>query len=128
MWDAAFELSKHRPVGFDLHNAPFGVTKYYSNLEQNIRYSDIADGLIFYKPFYQFAATIGIPNVVDDDFLDELLNRSIIVSDEGSKRTIKYLKSPENSKKNLKEYYNNVRTFDCENYRPMKSEFKKWLK
>lgn len=126
-WDAAYELSKLKPIGFDLSGTPFGSTSYHLNYGQNLTYQNIADGFLFYKPFYQFVAAIGIPNVVDNDFANELLNRSIIVSGEGSKRAIKYLKSPVISKESLQRYYNNLRTFDCGNYRRMKRQMNKWL-
>ena len=127
-WDAAYELSRLKPVGFDLSGTPFGYTSYHLHHDQNLTYQNIADGFLFYKPFYQFVAAIGIPNVVDNDFANELLNRSVIVSGEGSKRAIKYLKSPVSSKESLQRYYSNLRTFDCGDYRRMKKQMKKWMK
>jgi hypothetical protein len=125
-WDAAFELSNLQPVGFDLSGTPFGHTIYHLNYEQNITYQDVADGFLFYKPFYQFVAAIGVPNLVDDDFANELLSRSIIVSGEGSKRANKYLKSPVSAKEGLSRY-NHIRTFDCGNNRQLKRQMKKWM-
>ena len=127
-WDAAYELSNHKSVGFDLSGTPFGRTSYHLNYEQNITYENIADGFLFYKPFYHFIAAIGIPNLVDDHFATELLNRSIIVSGEGSKRANDYIKSPMNAKERLKKYYTNIRTFDCADNNRLKRQMKKWIK
>lgn len=127
-WDAAFELSKHKPVGFDLSNTPFGNMKYYDNYEQNIKYKDVADGVIFYKPFYDFVAAIGMPKVVDSSFTEELLNRYIISFGEENSNSKKFIKSPEIHKKKWMNYHNTLRTFNCADYRKMKKQMNKWIK
>jgi len=124
-WDAAYELSKHKSIGFNLKNSPFGNTKYFPY--ENLKYQDIADGLIYYLPFYKFVCTIGVPNIIDEDFAEELLNRYIIVFGENNKRTEKIIKSPEKAKKSFTNYHNKVRSFKCENCKRLRREMNKWL-
>ncbi len=49
-WDAAFERTGCRPVAIDFHDSPFGRVK-----QKNWgRWKKVADGMIFYTPFYKF--------------------------------------------------------------------------
>lgn len=129
-WDAAFKLTKYNPVGFNLLNTPFGTTDFHDGYEKNLKYEIIADGYIFYKPFYEFVGAAGIPNVVDDVFADELLRRNIIMFGENSERGKKLLKSPEKSREIFKRMYNTLRTFNCLNrleMTRMKKQMNNWL-
>jgi hypothetical protein len=126
-WDAAFELTNQKSVGFDLINSPFGNTQYHENYNQNIRYCDIADGFIFYKPFYAFVGAIGIPNIVEPEFSDELIRRYIIAFGENSNASRKVKESPIAEKEKLMKMHNTLKTFRCADYRKMKRQMRKWL-
>jgi len=117
-WNAAFELTSHNPVGFDLKNTPFGLTEFDYSYEQGIKYQDVIDGIIYYKPFYEFVCTVGVPNVVDDAFAVELIRRGKLVNGEDFS----------DSETLLMDYYNDVRSFECEDYKMLKEQMNKWLK
>jgi len=125
-WDAAFELSNHKSIGFNLKESPFRATQYFPY--QKFKYQDVADGFIFYLPFYKFVCTIGMPKIIDEEFVEELLNRYVIVFGENNKRTKEIQKSPEKAKKMFTNYHNRVKSFNCcENCRRLRREMKKWL-
>ena len=58
IWDKAFELNEHRPVGFNLKNTPFGEDFFDSYRQRGanskLKYSDIYTGVIFDKPYTEF--------------------------------------------------------------------------
>ena len=68
-----------------------------------------------------------MPNIIDEDFVEELLNRYIIVFGENNKRTKEIIKSPEKAKKSFINYHNKVRSFKCESFRRLRREMNKWL-
>ncbi len=70
-WDAAFELTGCKPVAVDFHGSPFGRAK---DTEYG-RWSKVADGMIFYVPFYKFVHVIGVAGVFGDDFIEEYKRR-----------------------------------------------------
>lgn len=123
-WDAAFELTGKNPVGFNLKNNCFGISKHYSGAT----YEEIADGLIYYKPFYEFKCTAGISNVVDDGFIDELVRRHKVIYSEDSEEVERMRTSYEEYKEDLTEYFNKIRTFQCFDCKEMKKQMEKWLK
>ncbi len=75
-WDAAFERTGCKPVAVDLHGSPFGRVKD----SEYGRWSKVADGMIFYVPFYKFECVIGIPGIFGDDFIEEFKRRQMITS------------------------------------------------
>ncbi len=95
-WDAAFERMGCKPVAVDFHGSPFGRVKdeYYG------RWSKVADGMIFYVPFYKFKAVIGVPGIFGDDFIEEYKRRYAITNDKPF---------PYNSMKSEQLYYNTLR-------------------
>ena len=125
-WDAAFELSGLKPVGFNLIDSPFGETLFNYAPDSVFNYQKIADGLIYFVPFYEFQCTIGIPNVVDKHFAKELVDRDIMTYDKWLKRFGMKLIKPILVKKE-KDYYNNVRTVNCQDYEKLKIQMNKWL-
>lgn len=75
LWDATFEVMGCRPLGMNIKGTPFGQTPYYDDLYGNMAWEDVADGIIYYKPFYETVLTIGIPGIVSDDFEKEFMRR-----------------------------------------------------
>jgi len=43
-----------------------------------LKWEDIADGIIYYKPFYETIITVGIPNIIDSGFESEFMRRTRI--------------------------------------------------
>ena len=58
IWDKAFELNEHRPVGFNLKNTPFGEDFFnpgwLRGANSELKYSDIYTGVIFDRPYTEF--------------------------------------------------------------------------
>jgi len=133
-WDFAFEKTGCIPVGFDIKNTPLGITEFEEGFGLNfkqrlgieIKFKDIMDGIIFYKPFYEFKPTFGIPNVVDKDFSKELMRRTIIVQNSFFKRFGLTIIQPFYKKKNAN-YYNKVRTFQTYDSNSLKKQMNKWI-
>ena len=75
LWDAAFEEIDCKPFGMDIKGTPFGNTPYLDPAYKNLRWEDLADGIIYYKPFYETILTVGIPNIIDSGFESEFMRR-----------------------------------------------------
>ena len=75
LWDAAFEVIDCKPFGMDIKGTPFGNTPYLDPAYKNLRWEDVADGIIYYKPFYETILTAGIPNIIDSGFESEFMRR-----------------------------------------------------
>lgn len=75
LWDAAFEKIDCKPFGMDIKETPFGNTPYLDPAYKNLRWEDVADGIIYYKPFYETILTVGIPNIIDSGFESEFMRR-----------------------------------------------------
>ena len=75
LWDAAFEVIDCKPFGMDIKGTPFGNTPYLDPAYKNLRWEDVADGIIYYKPFYETILTGGIPNIIDSGFESEFMRR-----------------------------------------------------
>ena len=75
LWDAAFEVIDCKPFGMDIKGTPFGNTPYLDPAYKNLRWEDVADGIIYYKPFYETIVTVGIPNIIDSGFESEFMRR-----------------------------------------------------
>lgn len=75
LWDAAFEEIDRKPFGMDIKGTPFGNTPYLDPAYKNLRWEDVADGIIYYIPFYETILTAGIPNIVASDFEAEFMRR-----------------------------------------------------
>ena len=78
LWDAAFEVIDCKPFGMDIKGTPFGNTPYLDPAYKNLRWEDVADGIIYYKPFYETILTVGIPNIIDSSFESEFMRRNRI--------------------------------------------------
>ncbi len=119
-WDAAFELTKNKSVGFSIKNTSFGKEKFdYQYYFENLKYEDIIDGIIFYKPFYEFTCTRGLPSIVDRKFAKTMIERQIISGTYN-----------ENEKYNIKDEiddWEDFRSFNCVDYKKMLEQMNKWL-
>lgn len=121
-WDAAFELTGNKSVGFSIKDTPFGKTYYdypYHN-PKILRYEDIIDGFIFYLPFYKFTCARGIPNMVDMEFAKILIERFKIQGVYDENEDI----SPEEEMEDWEKF----RGYECTDYKPMIDQMNKWLK
>ena len=78
LWDAAFEEVNCKPFGMDIKGTPFGDTPYKDPAYNNLKWENIADGIIYYKPFYETILTVGIPNIIDSSFESEFMRRNRI--------------------------------------------------
>lgn len=133
-WDAAFEMTSCRKTAFNIESTSFGKTLYEDNFAKKIdkalnvkfNYDELIDGIIFYKPFYEFKCTAGIPNIVDKQFSNELMHRTIICQDKFTNRLGLKLLRPFYKKPNTN-YYNNVRTFECYDNEALKRQMNDWI-
>lgn len=120
-WDAAFQVAAVTDVGFDFRNSPFGKDSfdYYAGKE-NLTYQDVFTGMVFFKPLEEFELVIGIPGLVDQKFLEELLRREEILY---QMRKRKHSMSPDE----LVHYYSDKRTFKLRNLKKIKKEIDSWI-
>ena len=81
-WDAAFQFTGNKNVGFELKDTPFGKTKFdmynFGGSDyKTVNFEYIFDGMIFYEPIKNFEMIIGIPGIFDDKtFVDEFYRRT----------------------------------------------------
>lgn len=125
-WDAAFEVTGCKSVAFDFDDTPFGKTEFDYAYETGVTFQDIFDGIIFYKPFYEFVGAKGVPGVVDNEFSKELVKREAIVDRKFFNRLGLRLFSFHFRKSSMN-YYNNVTTFQCDDYESMKRQMDQWI-
>lgn len=118
-WDAAFEITGKKSLGFNIKNSPFGKTEFDYSYEQDIKYQDVIDGLIFYKPFYEFTCARGLPDIVDIEFAKELIKRNYIVYGKVDDKW---------TPKDEKEEWDDFRSKDCVDYNKLKKQMEKWNK
>lgn len=110
-WDAAFQLTGNKPVGFDLKGTPFGDTKAW-HYNDGTSWKDLSDGYIFLNPFYEFIGSIGIKNILNDECKPDMQRRLNLMADTGE--------MPSNDWDEMKLYYNTVRTFPIPDERTRK--------
>lgn len=124
-WDASFELTGCRAVGFDIAGTVFGQTVYSLwgvDAKEGRAWQDFADGVIYYKPFYEFQSSMGIEGFVADSCREEQQRRLDLLKNAGVYR--------DNDWESNKEYYNTVGTFPCteeDDLDKMKAQMGKWL-
>jgi len=83
-WDATFHFLKNPSLGFNMEGSPFGndfFDDYYIKPANDTRYKDIYTGFIFYLPLEDLAPTVGIPDIVTEDFYGELMRRKSLTKD-----------------------------------------------
>ena len=67
--------------GMDIKGTILGRNPYFDDRYGKVKWEDVADGIIYYKPFYETVLTVGIPGIVSADFEEELMRRSRIYSE-----------------------------------------------
>ena len=95
-WDAAFELTDCQPVAISFHHSPFGK---YKEKFLGKRWDKLADGIIYYVPFYKLKNVIGIPGLIDDNFFKEFQRRDSITQNQ----------SRPLDRNNIRNWYNTTR-------------------
>ncbi len=120
-WDAAFRAAGVEDAGFDLQGSPFGrdAFDYYPD-QLHRRYQEVFTGMVFYKPLAQFQLVIGVPGLVDEAFLPELLRREELL---WQLRPRKHHMGP----RELQSYYNTRRTYKLSRLRQMEREIERWF-
>ena len=135
-WDASFELTNHKPVGFNLENTPFGKDEYDYPFDNNLKWEDVFDGYIFYEPYYNFIRKVGMPCQLSTKQAKEIVRRMKIYDEvNGNKKNVRLLKwFGWFHKYQLKKDYSNIREFPCAteslypNYSSWKVDMEKWLR
>lgn len=79
-WDAAFSISNKSNVGFNFHNTPFGKDNFdlITDFVFDFNYQDIFTGMI-YLPLDSCEYLWGIPGIIDESFMPEIIRRHKIV-------------------------------------------------
>ncbi len=121
-WDAAFKLAGKDDAGFDFKDSPFGNDSFdiYKSKE-NLKFKDVFTGMVFYKPVDSFKCVIGIPGIITDKYLKELVRRLKILRSfrEKGRKT-----DPEHEKW----YYNTKRLVEIAHLNDIQKEIECWLK
>jgi len=96
-WNQAFKKNQNRAIGFDfaasrfgsdhfdmldflrINTAPFN-RKFYINEFDNLKYSDVFDGMVYINSEQDFIWAEGIPGYFDS-FTEEALNRSVLLDE-----------------------------------------------
>lgn len=125
-WDAAYEITGCKSVAFDINDTPFGKTEFDYQYETDIKFQDVFDGIIFYKPFYEFVGVKGVPNVVDKEFSKGLVRRAAIM-DRNIFNRLGLRLFNFHFRKHHMNYYNGVSSFDCNDYESMSKQMNQWI-
>lgn len=123
IWDAAFEVLGNPDVGFSFLDSPFGLDSFdFFPVETDYIYQDIFTGMVFYKPIEQHIMSAGIPEVFDDQFMNEVIRRQQV---SGDKRNEEEMISDYLQLKEIEEFgYENKELFGVSDY---KLKIKKWV-
>jgi hypothetical protein len=119
-WDASFEIANKESLGFDFKKSPFGNDFFdiFPYAKHNYNYQDIFTGFVFYLPLKRHYEAWGIPNYIDDNFIDEFYNQQKFFSEAtGNGEVIK---------ENLKENYNYSES-KYDDYDIIIEQVNKWL-
>ncbi|MGO8734762.1 MAG: RDD family protein [Terriglobia bacterium] len=86
VWDAAFEETGNRPVGFDFKGSPFGgepfdMFPFRPKLKGELRYRDVFTGFVFVNPLDSQYTEVGVPGF-HKGFEDEALRRAALVGED----------------------------------------------
>jgi hypothetical protein len=117
-WDAAFEVTGNRDVGFNFEGSPFGndYFDYFTFRKHNLKYKDVFNGYIFYKPLREHKLVIGIPGFFNNGY-DKIIPEWIkstgqqINESEVEVSISTYGKIQERSYKNLENFYEMINSF-----------------
>jgi hypothetical protein len=79
-WDAAFRVAAIEEAGFDFAGSPFGEDPfdYFAFRPHSVRYEDVFDGFVFFRPLAEHRLKTGIPGMFDDGFDAEARRRFAI--------------------------------------------------
>jgi hypothetical protein len=96
-WDATFKYLNIDNIGFSFLDTKFGndTLDIWPYFQDTLKYEDVFDGYLFYKPLNQQIFIDGIPNIMTNEFTKELERRTVIVQsvwnydDSGIKSNIK---------------------------------------
>jgi hypothetical protein len=77
-WDAAFEITGIRDLGFDFQGSPFGRDQFdiWPFNHDRFRFADVFTGFAFYMPLSEQRTAIGVPGIIDSAFGQELMRRN----------------------------------------------------
>lgn len=103
--DSAYVASGRLNCGFDLAGSPVEGADYCNSAVYNV--SDYADGMIYYLDPRRFVLTVGIPGIVSEDFLPELMRRERLYGESQGREELL-----DSSPSQLAGYYNSKRTFN----------------
>jgi len=122
-WDAAFSVLGNPEIGFDFVNSPFGDDSFdYFPVPSKYRYRDVFTGFIFYRPLDEHKMSMGIPNLLDAAFVDELIARYEI---EGEIRSRQEIIRKIEKHKTIRQFgYENKELFSESDYR---DRIQQWL-
>ena len=78
-WDAAFKKLEIENIGFNLNNSIFGNDVFdLQQIKKEMKYKDVFDGFIFYKPIEQHDLIDYYNGIISKDFEEEFFRRLII--------------------------------------------------
>ena len=81
-WDAAFKKHNLDNIGFDFENSVFGNDNFDMwNGMENIKYKDVFDGFVFYKPIEKHNLIDNFNGMISKDFEKEMFRRLKIQSE-----------------------------------------------
>ncbi len=134
-WDAVFELTNHKPVGFNLEDTPFGKDEYDYPFDNHLKWEDVFDGFIFYEPYYNFTSKAGMPCQLSTKQAKEIVRRLKIYDEVyGNRKNVRLLKwFGWFHKYQLKKDYSKIRELPCTdggfypNSSAWKEDMEKWL-
>jgi hypothetical protein len=88
-WDAAFEVTGNRAIGFDFAGSPFGDDQFdmFPMGVDHLTYRDVFTGFVFYEPLSRHRLASGVPGVIDSTFIEELVQRYLLTGDYDSEET-----------------------------------------
>jgi hypothetical protein len=83
-WDLAFQENNNKAVAFRLKNSPFGSDRFddYPYIATNLKWHDVFDHFIFYKPLSEHINSNGMDSIIDTEFRKELERRYRIIGKE----------------------------------------------
>lgn len=128
-WDAAFEKTGCKAVGFSFEGSPFGNDEYDYPLCNDLKWKEVFDGFIFYRPFYEFAGATGFEGLIDYEMAKEIIKREIIYDkvygNKGNVLVNQIFRPIVNWK--AKKYYGTFHSYPCSNHDEMRVDMDKWL-
>ena len=132
-WDAVFEMTDYKPVGFSLKESPFGKDEYDYPYKDELKWEEVFDGFIFYEPYYRHMVKIGFPFELNSKQAKEILRRTMIYDKANqNKKNVRLIKwFGWIAKNQIKKDYSRQREIKCINVYPnsmlWKEDMRKWI-